>query len=85
MNTYCKAYPVADLRRYPGWTEKSERAQRDLADDDLVYLCDDFTVLTDPIEGKGVLFTEDTPQWRDFCATELNFEVPADLAFADTD
>jgi hypothetical protein len=82
MNTYCKAYPVAELRRYPGWTDKAEPVERDLADDDLVYVCDDFTVLTDPIGGKGVLFSEDTPQWRDFCTTVLSFGVPADLAFA---
>lgn len=82
MRTYCKAYPLADLRRYDGWTAGAQPAEGASADDDFAYLCDDFTVLTDPIREEGVLFADVTPEWREFCTETLGFRIPDDLAFA---
>jgi hypothetical protein len=80
MKTYCKAYALAELRQFPGWSTGSQPTEQELTDEEFVYLCDDFTVLTNPIKEEGVLFTQVTPEWREFCATTLDFHVPGDLA-----
>jgi hypothetical protein len=80
MRNYSKAYSMADLRRFPGWAAGATPAAQELADDDFAYLGEDLVVLTDPIREEGVLFAEVTPEWRQFCISELRFETPADLA-----
>ncbi|TVT61152.1 hypothetical protein FNH05_03505 [Amycolatopsis rhizosphaerae] len=75
---YCKAYRLDDLRRFPGWDDGADRAERELDGEQIAYVCDDFTVVTDPIKGEGLLFGAVTPEWREFCAGELEFAIPAD-------
>ncbi|HEY7415377.1 MAG TPA: hypothetical protein VH593_09305 [Ktedonobacteraceae bacterium] len=83
MRKYCKAYHVNDLRQFAGWTEKQEENEQKLADDDVVYLWDDFTVVRSPVlPDKGLLFDEITPAWRAFCKETLQFEIPEDLRYA---
>lgn len=83
LRKYCKAYHLRDLRQFNGWTEKREENEPDLSDDEVVYLWDDFTVVKSPvIPEKGLLFDTVTPQWQDFCATTLKFEIPEDLRYA---
>lgn len=79
MRDYSKAYLLAELRRFPGWTADAAPADADLSDEDVGYLGDDLVVLSDPIREEGVLFFADTPEWREFCTSVLRFEVPADL------
>jgi hypothetical protein len=79
MRPYCKAYPLADIRCFPGWPDGVPEQP---PDDGIVYLCDDLSVVADPIEGRETLFAGDSPEWRDFCAEVLGFAVPDDLAFA---
>lgn len=83
---YCRAYSVADLRRYPQWPEDvaaraggSETAGA--ADDPevIVFLHDDLTVTSSMWPGEDVLFDAVTEQWAAFCATELGFTVPDEL------
>ncbi len=45
MRKYCKAYHVKDLRGFHNWTEKREEEREVLADEEVVYLLDDFTVV----------------------------------------
>ncbi|AUY52514.1 hypothetical protein [Streptomyces sp. CB01881] len=85
MKSYSKAYPLAELRRFPGWAAAATPAERALADEEFGYLGEDLVVLADPIREEGVLFSEGTPEWREFCASVLGFEVPFDLARAETD
>lgn len=83
LRKYCKAYHLKDLREFDGWTEKSEANEPDLADDDVVYLWDDFTVVRSPvIPDKGLIFDAVTPAWQNFCATTLQFAIPEDLRYA---
>ncbi len=83
MRKYCKAYYLRDLRQFPAWTEKHEESEPALSDNDVVYLWDDFTVVTSPvIPGKGLLFDTVTPEWKRFCAETLHFEIPEDLRYA---
>jgi hypothetical protein len=85
MKMYCKAYALGDLRRYPDWSAGADPAEKQMKDDDFVYLCDDFTVVTNPIEEGDALFSEITSKWKDFCSTEMNFSIPEDLTFAYTE
>jgi hypothetical protein len=55
-----------------------------MADEDPVFLCDEFTVLMSPVGvDKDVrLFADVTAEWQTFCTTVLKFQIPDDLAFA---
>lgn len=84
MKKYCKAYYLRDLRQFSAWSELSEANEPVvLTDDDVVYLWDDFTVVKSPvIPDKGLVFDAVTPEWQNFCATTLHFEIPEDLRYA---
>lgn len=84
MKKYCKSYPLGEFRKFSGWASAADPAERELADDTPVFLCDEFTVMVSPvgIDKDKRLFTEDSPQWREFCTSVLKFEIPEDLAFA---
>lgn len=85
MHKYCKAYYLKDLRQSSAWTEKHDEQEPELSDDDVVYLWDDFTVVRSPIiPDKGLIFTEITPEWRNFCEHVLMFTIPEDLRYAYT-
>ena len=80
---YCRAYPLADLRRYPGWSaadpDASDAPADDGADDQIVYLHHDLTVTSSIWPGEDVLFADATADWARFCASELGFRVPDEL------
>jgi hypothetical protein len=90
MGSYCKAYPIARLRAYPGWTENLQNTRKEkdqidgkevdgprrLTDDDFLYLQENFTVTDGVFLDENIIFDEVTPEWIDFCKTTLNFEVP---------
>ncbi len=84
MKKYCKAYPLGEFRRFSGWSAGAHPGERELTDDTSVFLCDEFTVLISPVglDKDQRLFTEDTPEWREFCTATLKFQIPEDLAFA---
>lgn len=87
MKKYCKSYTLGELRRFPGWKDGAAPEERELGDDATVFLCDELTVLISPV-GKDKdkrLFTQVTPEWREFCANTLKFSIPEDLAFAYAD
>lgn len=84
MKSYSKAYPLAQMRRFPGWATGASPADQELSDEDIAYLGIDFVVLSDPIREEGLIFGEITPEWREFCASELDFHVPPDLDFSTT-
>lgn len=72
--SYCKAYYSRDLRRWPAWSEKALGA-----DDDVVFIHQDFTVTKSMWHGEDVLLGDVTAEWRQFCADELAFAVPDDI------
>lgn len=71
---YCTAYHVGDLRRYSSWTETQQ-----LADEDVVFLHQDYTVTKSIWAGEDVIFDNVTDQWKDFCNNDLRFAVPDSL------
>ena len=92
MGKYCKAYYLSKLRQYSGWTEHRENArpkkeqvdgkevevQRELTDEDILYLQEDFTVTDGIFMEENVIFDAVTPEWLAFCKETLAFELPAD-------
>lgn len=82
MRKYCKAYHLRDLRQFRGWKEAHAESAEELSEDTIVYLWDDFTVVKSPIHQESVLFEEVTPEWQEFCAQVLKFEIPEDLRYA---
>lgn len=85
---YCRAYPLAELRRFAGWEEPPPEASAEPAgedegeavvEDDVAFLHDDLTVTRSAWHGEHVLFASSGEAWREFCATTLGFAVPDDL------
>jgi len=77
MRRYCRAYPLGDLRGFEGWRDPDGEP---LADDAVVYLWDDLTVVASPvIPDSQVLWDTVGPGWERFCRDTLRFELPADL------
>lgn len=58
---------------FPGWSAGAQPEEREFADDTTVFLCGEFTAML------KLLFTEDTPEWREFCETTPT-GIPDDLA-----
>jgi hypothetical protein len=75
---YCTAYHLGELRRYSAWTENTGESQP-LADDEVVFLHQDYTVTKSIWSGEDVIFDNVTEPWKDFCNTELRFAVPDSL------
>ena len=92
---YCKAYRLRDFRKFSGWTEskinwkedksdtddgdETETGDKELADDDVVFIHQDFTVTQSMWHNENVIFNDVTPEWKKFCAEVLKFNVPTDL------
>lgn len=83
MRKYCKAYHLKDLRQFPSWNEQQKEEKMELAEDTVVYLWDDFTVVKSPVMAdQGILWERVTPEWKTFCQETLRFEIPEDLLYA---
>ncbi len=82
MRKYCKAYHLQDVRKFQEWDSQQISAEAALSDESVVYLWDDYTVTTSPIHQDTLLFTQVTPQWREFCSQTLHFTIPEDLLYA---
>lgn len=81
---YARAYLLGDLRKFSDWHEETVNADengnsRELSDDDVVFLQEDFTVTELIWPGENVIFNRVTPEWIDFCTQELHFKVPDDF------
>jgi ankyrin repeat protein len=87
---YARAYLLGDLRKFSDWRQEKinwkemDRADengnsRELSDDDVVFLQEDFTVTQLIWPGENVIFNRITPEWIDFCTQELQFKVPDDF------
>ncbi|MCA1621655.1 MAG: ankyrin repeat domain-containing protein [Acidobacteria bacterium] len=88
---YCKAVVLKEVRRFSGWVEgrinwkessdeeRPEGGPDALADDEVVFLHQDFTVTRSMWPGENVIFNNVTPEWQKFCRDELDFNPPDDL------
>lgn len=85
LGRYCKAYPLGQLRQFPGWTERPENARRirkevdgeiveearALTDEDYVYVQRNFTVTDGIFVDENIIFCDVTPDWIEFCQTVM--------------
>jgi ankyrin repeat protein len=59
-----------------GQPQQTEQA---LSDNDVVYLHENLVVTSDVWRGENVIFDQVAPEWKEFCASSLKFQVPDDL------
>jgi ankyrin repeat protein len=79
---YCRAYPLATLRKFKEWRESdADRPEDAVAQpaDDVVFVHRDLTVTRSIWAGEDVVFDAVTDEWREFCERELNYRPPDDL------
>lgn len=93
LGKYCKAYPVERFCAFRDWKEQqpfsgdavSLQMETTSADDKhparprYLYLHEDLIVTKSIWTNKDIVFDDVTPEWREFCRTELHFEAPLDL------
>lgn len=83
QRSYCKAYPLRELQRFPGWQSqgalKSSVAAGLLSEDSLLFLHEDYRVSMSMWADGQVLFATESEEWRQFCHSVLNFNPPSDL------
>jgi len=91
MQPYCKAFYLGELRKFGGWLESRINWKEEssapggtpetipLADEEVVYLHQDFTVTKSMWHDESVVFNQITPEWREFCEKELRFAIPEEL------
>jgi len=80
MGMYCKAYTLSQLRQFPGWIEspQSPETKQASADDDLVYVQENYVVTQDIFIDENVVFNNVTPEWQEFCRGVLKFDPAQD-------
>jgi len=82
---YANAYHLGELRRYSEWSENTLDSEPEngeaqaLADTDVVFLHHDYRVTKSMWADEDVIFDKVTAQWKNFCATELQFSIPDSL------
>ena len=90
MGRYCKAYHAKMFRGFSGWTEnleslrpekrtengrETEVARNSLADDDILYLQENYTVTDGIFKDENVVFSAVTEEWKRYCTETLDFRV----------
>lgn len=90
LGKFSKAYPLHQLRKFPGYKEKAENARtirrvvdgetveepRELTDSDYVYVHRDFTVTDGIFIDENLIFSDVTPEWIEFCRNVLGMQTP---------
>ncbi|MCC5624716.1 hypothetical protein [Nostoc sp. CHAB 5715] len=90
MGKYCKAYSLKKLREFSQWIEyaentrkenksvegKSVEINRELTDDDFLYLQENYVVTDGIFKDENIIFDNVTPEWKEFCHKTLVFEIP---------
>jgi hypothetical protein len=89
MGRYCKAYPIEQLRKYAGWTERlenlapleneedgSQQPRTSLGTDDYLFLQENYVVTDGIFLDEHVIFDAVTPEWKEYCTRQLAFEIP---------
>ena len=90
MGKYCKAYLLKKLREFSQWSEyaretkqekklidgKEVEVERNLTENDILYLQENYIVTGGIFKDENIIFERITPEWKDFCTKNLNFEIP---------
>lgn len=97
MGRYCKAYAIDQFRKFQGWEAKvenlaplendedgSQQARTALADDDYLFLQENYVVTDGIFLDEHVIFDRVTAEWKEFCANNLSFDIPDYKRFEET-
>lgn len=87
---YCRAYLASDLAAYERWPSRDKQAFQSVDTGGrpaipnvelpaVLYLHEDLSVTIGIYEGEGVVFESDGPEWRKYCESVLQFDLPVDL------
>ena len=91
MGKYCKAYYAKDFRAIEGWKENLEALRpetreedgkeievprTELADDDILYLQENYIVTDGIFKDEHIIFDDLTDEWKAACQEQLGFEIP---------
>lgn len=82
---YCKAFPAARFESFAAWVAPkiSGTASPDNTDgvptDEYWFLHDSYLVTRGITPDEDIVFDKVTPEWIEFCRTELDFAIPDDL------
>jgi hypothetical protein len=92
MGKYCKAYAIKQLREFSGWAERAENARKEkqkgadgqevevtrvLADNDYLYVQENYVVTDGIFKDENIIFDQVTPEWIAYCQQVLKFEIPS--------
>ena len=83
MSNYCKAYAVEQLRHFPSWSEAvpplvvNTDPGPEARGVSYYYLHDDYTVTAGVFRDQKITFDRVTEEWKNFCASVLDFHPPA--------
>ncbi len=88
MGRYVKAYTAATLSGFDAFAPNLDAlrpaddggARDTLADDDILFVHEDFAVTDGIYRDENVIFEPDTDAWKSFCTDTLGFAVPEDVA-----
>src|SRR5215831_5409354 len=84
MSRYCKAYAVEKLSAYPHWNELAHNdanndADKEQTEQEYFFLHDNFVVTKDVFVDEDVVFDAITDDWKEFCTSALDFQVPQEV------
>jgi hypothetical protein len=84
---YCKAFTANKFEQFPGWprervsfeSSESDTTSQDAVAEDYLFLHDTYIVTRGIVHDEDIVFNEISPEWIEFCKTELEFSIPEDL------
>jgi hypothetical protein len=82
LRPYCRAYPLTAFQAYSRWqptVPEPDLGETPAQPEDVVFLHRDLTVTRSIWQSDGVVFTDPTAEWREFCERVLNFRPPDDF------
>ena len=88
IGNYCKAYMIADLRKFNGWNETARDDEAQAVTDDaktegetdlsnVLFVQENYTVTAGIFLDENVVLDKPTPEWIEFCRDTLKFNPPA--------
>jgi len=94
MGRYCKAYMLGQVSKFDNWIAQAENARleeqetdegkqqapRELTEDSVIYLQENYIVTDGIYLDENVLFDDVTEDWKQFCSDTLGFEIPDYIA-----
>jgi hypothetical protein len=80
MSRYVKAYSINRMREFPGWIEKIPVGSETEENETYLFLHESLVVTKGVFVDTDIVYDDITPAWEDFCATQLQFSLPPDVA-----